>query len=85
MYIKYTFSSDNFFWDDPRKVGPEVTAPDGLKYFQGPRAGTPVYLTHLRARSRDFIKNGDAIFLLSMEGKLTKSDNCVCVERSTEN
>ncbi|XP_008332522.1 meprin A subunit beta [Cynoglossus semilaevis] len=59
--------TDNFFWDDPRKVGPEVTAPDGLKYFQGPRAGTPVYLTHLRARSRDFIKNGDAIFLLSME------------------
>ncbi|XP_059914496.1 meprin A subunit beta [Gadus macrocephalus] len=54
-------------WDDPRKVGAEVTAPDGTKYFRGPALGTSVYLTHLRARSRDFIKGGDAIFLLSME------------------
>ena len=56
-------------WDDPRKVGVEVTTPDGTKYFRGPALGTSVYLTHLRARSRDFIKGGDAIFLLSMEGK----------------
>lgn len=59
--------SDSFFWDDPRKVGVEVTHPDGFKYFRGPGAGTPVYLTHLRAKSRDFIKGGDAIFLLTME------------------
>ena len=57
------------YWDDPRKVGMEVTEPDGTRYFRGPGLGTNVYLTHLRARSRDFIKGGDAIFLLSMEGK----------------
>ncbi|XP_068427211.1 meprin A subunit beta [Clinocottus analis] len=59
--------SDSFFWDDPRKVGVEVTEDDGSKYFRGPGAGTAVYLTHLRAKSRDFIKGGDAIFLLTME------------------
>ncbi|XP_054452036.1 meprin A subunit beta-like [Anoplopoma fimbria] len=59
--------SDRYFWDDPRKVGVEVTHPDGSKYFRGPGAGTAVYLTHLRAKSRDFIKGGDAIFLLTME------------------
>ncbi|KAF3858197.1 hypothetical protein F7725_011398 [Dissostichus mawsoni] len=48
--------SDTFFWDDPRKVGVEVTQTDGSKYFRGPGAGTAVYLTHLRAKSRDFIK-----------------------------
>uniref|UniRef100_A0A8D3CVN6 Meprin A subunit n=1 Tax=Scophthalmus maximus TaxID=52904 RepID=A0A8D3CVN6_SCOMX len=59
--------SDVFFWDDPRKVGVEVTDTDGSKYFRGLGAGTAVFLTHLRAKSRDFIKGGDAIFLLSME------------------
>ncbi|XP_056248434.1 meprin A subunit beta-like isoform X1 [Seriola aureovittata] len=59
--------SSQFFWDDPRKVGFEVTHTDGSKYFRGPGTGTPVYLTHLRAKSRDFIKGGDAIFLLTME------------------
>ncbi|XP_029929918.1 meprin A subunit beta [Myripristis murdjan] len=59
--------SDALFWDDPRKVGTEITDTDGTKYFRGPGAGTPVYLTHLRAKSRDFIKGGDAIFLLTME------------------
>ncbi|XP_037537586.1 meprin A subunit beta [Nematolebias whitei] len=59
--------SDEFFWDDPRKIGVEVTDTDGSKYFRGPGSGTAVYLTHLRARSRDFIKGGDAIFLLTME------------------
>lgn len=50
-------------------MGVEVTDTDGSKYFRGPGAGTAVYLTHLRAKSRDFIKGGDAIFLLTMEGK----------------
>uniref|UniRef100_A0A3P9DFZ9 Metalloendopeptidase n=1 Tax=Maylandia zebra TaxID=106582 RepID=A0A3P9DFZ9_9CICH len=59
--------SDEFFWDDPRKVGVEVTDTDGSKYFLGPGYGTAAYLTHLRAKSRDFIKGGDAIFLLTME------------------
>ncbi|KAJ0011574.1 hypothetical protein NQD34_012549 [Periophthalmus magnuspinnatus] len=62
-----TSSSGALFWDDPRKVGVEVTEPDGTKYFRGPGSGTAVYLTHLRAKSRDFIKGGDAIFLLTME------------------
>uniref|UniRef100_A0A8C2WFY1 Metalloendopeptidase n=1 Tax=Cyclopterus lumpus TaxID=8103 RepID=A0A8C2WFY1_CYCLU len=61
-------AADSFFWDDPRKVGVEVTQ-DGSTYFRGPGAGTAVYLTHLRAKSRDFIKGGDAIFLLTMEGE----------------
>lgn len=60
--------SDQFFWDDPRKVGTEVNDTDGSTYFRGPGSGTAVYLTHLRAKSRDFIKDGDAIFLLTMEG-----------------
>ncbi|XP_056149215.1 meprin A subunit beta [Lampris incognitus] len=59
--------SDKFYWDDPRKVGKEVTGADGSKYFRGPGSGTSVYLTHQRAKSRDFIKGGDALFLLSME------------------
>lgn len=60
--------SGQFFWDDPRKVGVEVKDADGSTYFRGPGAGTAVYLTHPRAKSRDFIKGGDAIFLLTMEG-----------------
>nr|XP_057925192.1 meprin A subunit beta [Doryrhamphus excisus] len=64
---KKTTGSNKLFWDDPRKVGVEVTDTDGSKYFRGPGSGTAVYLTHLRAKSRDFIKGGDAIFLLSME------------------
>ncbi|XP_076601186.1 meprin A subunit beta [Chaetodon auriga] len=59
--------SDQLHWDDPRKVGIKVNDTDGSTYFRGPGAGTAVYLTHLRARSRDFIKGGDAIFLLTME------------------
>ncbi|XP_036452451.1 meprin A subunit beta [Colossoma macropomum] len=59
--------SEILFWDDPRKVGMEVTESDGTKYFRGPGRGTPVYLTQARALSRDFIKGGDAIFLLTME------------------
>lgn len=58
-----------FYWDDPRKVGTLVSGADGTdKYYRGPGLGTPVYLTQARARSRDFIKGGDAIFLLTMEG-----------------
>ncbi|KAF5898875.1 meprin A subunit beta-like, partial [Clarias magur] len=59
--------STMFTWDNPRKVGKEVEDADGTKYFRGPGYGTAVYLTQARALSRDFIKGGDAIFLLSME------------------
>ncbi|KAL2097266.1 hypothetical protein ACEWY4_006473 [Coilia grayii] len=65
---KATLEGTNILvWDDPRKVGSQFTDPDGTKYFRGPGSGTPVYLTQSRARSRDFIKGGDAIFLLTME------------------
>lgn len=58
-----------FHWDNPRDVGTLISDSDGTaKYYRGPGAGTPVYLTQARARSRDFIKGGDAIFLLTMEG-----------------
>lgn len=67
VFLPFSTDSDLFFWDDPRKVGVEVKDTNG-SYFRGPGAGTSVYLTHLRAKSRDFIKDGDAIFLLSMEG-----------------
>ncbi|XP_051555974.1 meprin A subunit beta [Myxocyprinus asiaticus] len=59
--------SEIFFWDDPRKVGLKVTEDNGTEFFRGPGAGTPVYLSQARALSRDFIKGGDAIFLLTME------------------
>ncbi|XP_076152232.1 meprin A subunit beta [Alosa pseudoharengus] len=59
--------SGMFVWDNPWKVGTPVSDPDGTKYYRGPGSGTPVYLTQARARSRDFIKGGDAIFLLTME------------------
>lgn len=61
-----------FTWDNPRKVGMEVEDADGTKYFRGPGYGTSVYLTQARALTRDFIKGGDAIFLLTMEGKKIK-------------
>lgn len=69
-----SFQTDTgeLYWDDPRKVGVEVTHEDGSTYHRGPGAGTAVYLTHPRAKSRDFIKGGDAIFLLTMEGKKKK-------------
>lgn len=50
----------------------EVADGNGIKYFRGPGSGTYVYLSQSRALSRDFIKGGDAIFLLSMEGKQTR-------------
>uniref|UniRef100_A0A672F777 Meprin A subunit n=1 Tax=Salarias fasciatus TaxID=181472 RepID=A0A672F777_SALFA len=53
--------SEQFFWDDPRKVGFEVEDTDGTTYFRGPGSGTAVYLTHQRAKSRDFIKGEDPV------------------------
>uniref|UniRef100_A0A4W5MH15 Uncharacterized protein n=1 Tax=Hucho hucho TaxID=62062 RepID=A0A4W5MH15_9TELE len=60
-------TSELFFWEDPRKVGIEVSEADGTKYFHGPGTGTPVYLAHGRAKRRDFIKGGDTLFMLTME------------------
>ncbi|XP_072567320.1 meprin A subunit beta [Paramormyrops kingsleyae] len=56
-----------FFWDDPAKVGVLVNDADGSTYNQGPGLGTSTFLTHDRARSRNFIKGGDAFFLLTFE------------------
>lgn len=70
IFIHFSsLGTEDFFWDDPRKVGVKVTGEDGTEYFRGPGAGTPVFLTQARALSRDFIKGGDAIFLLTMEGE----------------
>ncbi|KAK2860121.1 hypothetical protein Q7C36_004287 [Tachysurus vachellii] len=84
------FEELKFRWDNPRKVGMEVTDGNGIKYFRGPGFGTYVYLSQSRALSRDFIKGGDAIFLLSMEDishlvpsqpipPTTTPDSCVLV------
>ncbi|KAJ8336820.1 hypothetical protein SKAU_G00380400 [Synaphobranchus kaupii] len=56
-----------YFWDDPRKVGALVNESDGTQYYRGPGYGTSVFLSHSRANSRDFIKGGDAFFLLTVE------------------
>ncbi|KAL0199623.1 hypothetical protein M9458_002810 [Cirrhinus mrigala] len=69
LLLTFSLGTDDFFWDDPRKVGVKVTEGDGSEYFRGPGAGTAVFLTQARALSRDFIKGGDAIFLLTMEGE----------------
>ncbi|XP_058250702.1 meprin A subunit beta [Hemibagrus wyckioides] len=61
------YEGSKLFWDNPRIVGAEVAEGHGTKYFRGPGLGTSVYLSQARALSRDFIKGGDAIFLLSME------------------
>lgn len=56
-------------WDDPAKVGVLVNDSDGSTYYRGPGLGTSTFLTHDRARSRNFIKGGDAFFLLTFEGR----------------
>ncbi|XP_076828981.1 meprin A subunit beta, partial [Brachyhypopomus gauderio] len=59
--------SGTLWWDDPRKVGTLVEDEDGTRYYRSHGEGTSVYLTQARALSRDFIKGGDAIFLITME------------------
>ncbi|KAL4630987.1 meprin A subunit beta [Arapaima gigas] len=56
-----------YFWDDPRKVGSLVSDPDGSRYYRGPGRGTSSFLSHAWAKSRDFIKGGDAIFIFTMD------------------
>lgn len=61
-------SGTEFYWDDPRKVGSEVTGSDGSSYYRGPGYGTSTFISHSGLRSRSFIKGDDAFFLLSLEG-----------------
>uniref|UniRef100_A0A8C9R6Y3 Meprin A subunit n=1 Tax=Scleropages formosus TaxID=113540 RepID=A0A8C9R6Y3_SCLFO len=63
---KMVMDESVFQWDDPRKVGTPITEGE-IMYYRGPGEGTSTFLTQSRARSRDFIKGGDAIFLLTME------------------
>ncbi|KAG7275139.1 hypothetical protein CRUP_015793 [Coryphaenoides rupestris] len=65
-HIQKRMSNQRSVTTDPN-VGMKVTEADGTTYYRGPGMGTPVYLTQLRAKSRDFIKGEDAIFLLTME------------------
>ncbi|KAM4688944.1 meprin A subunit beta-like [Discoglossus pictus] len=58
---------NSYFWDKPEKVGSRVTFPNGTTYYRGPGLGTSGYITHGRLQSRDFLKAGDAFFLLSVD------------------
>ncbi|XP_049911883.1 meprin A subunit beta-like isoform X3 [Epinephelus moara] len=64
---KMSSDGTEYYWDDPRKVGSQVTASDGSYYYRGPGTGTSVFITHNRLKSRNFIKGDDAFFLFSME------------------
>ncbi|KAE8598660.1 hypothetical protein XENTR_v10016896 [Xenopus tropicalis] len=60
-------SNGDLFWDKPAKVGTSVTFPNGTQFFRGPGYGTSAFISHDRLHSRDFLKGGDAFFLLSVE------------------
>ncbi|KAG7513543.1 meprin A subunit beta-like [Solea senegalensis] len=64
---KMSSDGTEFFWDDPRKVGSNVTESNGGSYHRGPGTGTSSFITHDRLGSRKFIKGDDAYFLLSLE------------------
>ncbi|XP_027884525.1 meprin A subunit beta [Xiphophorus couchianus] len=64
---KMSSDGTEFYWDDPRKVGSEVTGSDGSSYYRGPGYGTSTFISHSGLRSRSFIKGDDAFFLLSLE------------------
>ncbi|KAM9384052.1 meprin A subunit beta-like isoform 3-T3 [Pholidichthys leucotaenia] len=56
-----------YFWDNPSKVGSEVTDPDGSVYYRGPGLGSATFISHSTLKSRNYIKGDDAYFLLSLE------------------
>lgn len=49
-------------------MGSIASFPNGTTFMRGPGRGTNAFLTHQRLRSRDFIKEGGAYILLTMEG-----------------
>lgn len=67
---KLSSDGNDFYWDNPRKVGSLVTGSDGSQFYRGP--GTSSYLAHSRLKSRNF-KGDDAIFLLGLEVKALHS------------
>ncbi|CAB1317395.1 unnamed protein product, partial [Coregonus sp. 'balchen'] len=92
-------TSELFFWEDPCKAGIKVSETDGTKYFHGPGTGTPVFLAHGRAKSRDFIKGETQSSCSSWRDTVTTAliasfsmlgdmlvvtvDSLACVKRST--
>lgn len=44
MIVHLFLSGTEDYWDDPRKVGSEVTASNGGYYYQGPGAGTSTFI-----------------------------------------
>ncbi|XP_021460166.2 meprin A subunit beta [Oncorhynchus mykiss] len=64
---KLSSDGNDFYWDNPLKVGSLVNGSDGSQFYRGPGTGTSSYLTHSRLKSRNFIKGDDAIFLLGLE------------------
>uniref|UniRef100_A0A8C8EVB8 Metalloendopeptidase n=1 Tax=Oncorhynchus tshawytscha TaxID=74940 RepID=A0A8C8EVB8_ONCTS len=63
---KLSTDGNDFYWDNPLKVGSLVNGSDGSQFYRGPGTGTSSYLTHSRLKSRNF-KGDDAIFLLGLE------------------
>ncbi|CAB1324024.1 unnamed protein product, partial [Coregonus sp. 'balchen'] len=57
---KLSSDCNEFYWDNPRKVGSLVNGSDGSQFYRGPGTGTSSYLTHGRMKSRNFIKGDDA-------------------------
>uniref|UniRef100_A0A672Z056 Metalloendopeptidase n=1 Tax=Sphaeramia orbicularis TaxID=375764 RepID=A0A672Z056_9TELE len=62
---KMSSDGTKFFWDNPRKVGSRVTAPDGSSFYRGP--GQALFIERARLKGRNFIKGDDAFFLFSVE------------------
>ncbi|XP_037364174.2 meprin A subunit beta [Talpa occidentalis] len=58
-----TTADGNYFWDKPSKVGKDASFPNGTQFKRGPGLGTSSFITHLRLKSRDFIK-GDVVYML---------------------
>ncbi|XP_064789054.1 meprin A subunit beta-like [Oncorhynchus masou masou] len=63
---KLSSDGNDFYWDNPLKVGSLVNGSDGNQFYRGPGTGTSSYLTHCRLKSWNF-KGDNAIFLLGLE------------------
>ncbi|KAL6108543.1 uncharacterized protein ACO6RY_19049 [Pungitius sinensis] len=64
---KMSSDGNEYYWDNPKKVGSKVTASDGSYFYRGPGSGTSTFITHSRLKSREFIKGDQAFFLFSLE------------------
>ncbi|KAM9478596.1 LOW QUALITY PROTEIN: meprin A subunit beta [Salvelinus alpinus] len=64
---KLSSDGNDFYWDNPRKVGSLVNGSNSSQFSRGPGTGTSSYLTHSMLKSRNLINGDDAIFLLGLE------------------